>query len=75
MNPLQEKDGKASFSRVTGFVIILVLLAVYLAAAVNMNWETVRAMTADLSLLAAGLYGFNKLGGYLESRNQPQGGA
>jgi hypothetical protein len=66
MTEIFTDSGKASFSRVVGTLIIMVLLVVYLVAAVNLNWETVRSMTGDLSLLAAGLYGFNKIGGYLD---------
>lgn len=63
MNSLKEKDGKASFSRLMGAAVIVVLCAVFLVATAFQEWETVRFMAADLSLLAAGLYGFNKVTG------------
>ena len=62
MKILCEKDGKRSFSRTMGAVITVCVLAVYLAAAIAGNWETVRAMTLELLGLAAVLYGVNKWG-------------
>ena len=55
-----ETDGKVSFSRVMGAVIIAVVLTVYVRAAWSGEWETIRALSIDLMLLAGALYGLNK---------------
>ena len=57
---VREPSGKVSFTRLSGLMGWVVLLAVFLSAAVQMQWETVRAMTGDIALLIAGLYGINK---------------
>ena len=57
---ISEKDGKLSFTRVSGFIAMVALLGVFILSAHAGNWETVRALGADIALLTAGLYGINK---------------
>lgn len=64
----KEKDGKASFSRLLGAACIFAVIAVYLFAAVAMNWETVRSMTLEVAGLGAALYGINRFSGALEKK-------
>ena len=57
----KERDGKLSFGRVVGTVLV----AFYLVWATYLTWETKQLVDipAGLSLLISGLYGINKLFG------------
>lgn len=72
MSALREDNGKQSFARGMGAVVVMCLCAVFLGAAVCNQWETVRVMGGELSLLAAGLYGFNKMTGMWQTRTPAQ---
>ena len=65
---ISEKDGKLSFTRVSGFIALISLLGVFILAAHSDEWDTVKSLGADIALLIAGLYGLNKLGTALENR-------
>ena len=60
MKALCEQDGTPSFTRLAGFLIVLSLIVVLLAAAVNNQWSTVVSLSSTLAMLAGGLYGFNR---------------
>ena len=68
MDILKEESGKQSYSRILGAACIITVLAVYITAAINQNWETVRSMSLDISGLGAALYGINKLAGAWQSK-------
>ncbi len=64
----KEKDGKVSFSRINGFVILVWIMI--LVTYVSLTTKTVPDIPYSIAILISALYGFNKIAESLSNRNK-----
>ncbi len=65
---LKEKDGKISFARFTGF--ILLIWTMILLTYISVKTQKLHDIPTAIALLIAGLYGINKLGETIQIRRK-----